>query len=73
MLNIIGLTISFIGVIIMVYDVISSKPSKGGITWGEFDEMGTKQWRNKIFTIVGLVFIAIGFIFQLIYSVLTLN
>lgn len=73
LLNIIGLIISFIGTIVMVFDVILSKPNPGSITFGELDNTGKKAIKNKKLTIWGLSLIGIGFVLQLIAAILALK
>lgn len=63
MLNIIGISLGFLGAVISVFDVVFGNPLSDN--W-----LGTKK---KRYTIAGLSLIGLGFLLQLISAIMQLN
>jgi hypothetical protein len=73
LLNIIGISISFIGTVVAVFDLIMSKPkSEGGTTWNFIGDLEQNTAKSRNYTILGLSLIGIGFAFQLSAAILAL-
>jgi hypothetical protein len=75
MVNIFGIILSFLGTIITLLGILSSKPNEGtegNLSWNEFDSLGTDKAENKKFTVCGLIVMGIGFLFQLVAALLAL-
>ncbi|AZV43645.1 hypothetical protein BAOM_3036 [Peribacillus asahii] len=64
MLNIIGITLGFLGSLISVFGIIS-KPNKKESTYDDVKNSWITENINKFYTIIGLCFIAVGFLLQL--------
>lgn len=69
MLNLIGITLAFLGTILTLFTTIISKPSKYGTTYNELQKISPAQYKNKVLTIWGLSIMALGFLFQLIAAI----
>lgn len=69
MLNIVGVTLSFIGTILTLATLIFTKTSKRETTWGDLIKIASNQRKTKFWSIAGLVLISIGYGLQL-YSAL---
>lgn len=73
MINIIGISLGFLGSVISVLDIILSKPTKGKTTWNHIGKLGDKEAKSKKYTVAGLSLIGIGFLLQLISAIMQLN
>lgn len=62
MLTLIGLIFDLVGIIVMAFDYLKIDKSLG--TWAYDVEKAAK--RVRIFTLIGLILIAIGFILQIV-------
>ncbi len=69
MLNIIGITLSFLGTVLTLSTLVFSKPNKNGTTWGEVQNLSPNQYKTKIWSIIGLTLITIGFVLQLYVAI----
>ncbi len=68
MLNILGISLSFVGTVFTLALLIFGK-SEPEFSYSELKDMGKKNSKNKILSIIGLVLITVGFIIQLYVAV----
>lgn len=64
MLNIIGITLSFIGTLLTLATLVFSKTNKE-TAYDDLLKIGFSQHKTKWFSIAGLLLITIGFLLQL--------
>lgn len=72
MLNVTGLTITFIGSFITLITTMTSKYKKGETTWRDVGNLSDELNRQKKYSIVGFFFMSIGFLLQIISAYLAL-
>ncbi|HBJ00298.1 MAG TPA: hypothetical protein DDY89_04365 [Lysinibacillus sp.] len=66
MLNILGLTLAFIGSFVNLVTVMTSKYKKEGITYGELQNLGNEFRNQKLASISGFGLMMIGFFLQIL-------